>query len=249
MISVCMATYNGEKYLHEQVVSILSQLTPTDELIVSDDGSTDRTIALLNEFDDPRIKIYFNTGRHGVNGNFENALNHAQGDYIFLSDQDDVWLEGKVKTCVAALEKADLIIHDCYVTDGELRIVHPSFFEMRGSAPGFWKNLKRNGYVGACEVFKKSVLEYSLPFPDKLPVYHDGWIASLVDIVGKVEFIEKPLIYFRRHDSNTSQSARTSSFSLYKKITYRIKLLQLVILRLIRIKCQRIVIHSVRNSN
>ena len=89
MISVCMATYNGEKYLREQVGSILTQLGENDELVVSDDGSTDSTIDILKSYNDPRIKIFINTGRHGVNSNFENALRHADGDYIFLSDQDD----------------------------------------------------------------------------------------------------------------------------------------------------------------
>ncbi|WP_288864733.1 glycosyltransferase family 2 protein [uncultured Alistipes sp.] len=247
MISVCMATYNGEKYIREQIDSILAQLGDKDELIVSDDGSADATLSIVRSFSDPRIKIISNTGKHGTNGNFENALKHAQGDYIFLSDQDDVWLPGKVNICLQALQTAHLVVHDCYVTDGNLHILHPSFFEMRGSASGFWKNLLRNSYVGACEAFRRSILEYALPLPDKLPVYHDGWLGSLADIKGKVEFIRTPLIYFRRHDSNTSQSARRSTFPLSKQISYRIKLLLLVIQRLVQ--CRKTATHSVKNCN
>ena len=116
MISVCMATYNGEKYIREQIDSILAQLGDKDELIVSDDGSADATLSIVRSFSDPRIKIISNTGKHGTNGNFENALKHAQGDYIFLSDQDDVWLPGKVNICLQALQTAHLVVHDCYVT-------------------------------------------------------------------------------------------------------------------------------------
>ena len=247
MISVCMATYNGEKYIREQVDSILAQLGSDDELIVSDDGSSDATLSILRSYGDPRIKLSHNTLRHGVNGNFENALRQAQGDYIFLADQDDVWLPGKVRTCVEALRTADLVVHDCIVTDGNLHILHPSFFEIRRSASGFWKNLLCNSYVGACEAFRRSILEYALPLPSKLPVYHDGWLGSLADIKGKVKFIRTPLIYFRRHGSNTSQSARHSTFPLSKQISYRIKLLLLIIQRLIQ--CRKTATHSAKNCN
>ena len=95
MISVCIATYNGEKYLREQLDSILPQLAESDEVIVSDDGSTDGTIDLITSLNDPRIKIVSNSGRKGYVGNFENALKHTTGDYIFLSDQDDIWYPNK----------------------------------------------------------------------------------------------------------------------------------------------------------
>ena len=90
MISVCMATYNGEKYIEEQLKSILSQLGENDEVIVSDDSSTDNTLAIVESFNDVRIKIFPNNKFHSPIFNFENALKQATGDYIFLSDQDDV---------------------------------------------------------------------------------------------------------------------------------------------------------------
>ena len=81
MISVCMATYNGEKYVRQQVDSILCQLSAEDELIVSDDGSKDDTLAILKSFSDPRVHIFINEGKHGFVGNFSNALSRAKGDY------------------------------------------------------------------------------------------------------------------------------------------------------------------------
>ena len=96
MISVCMATYNGERYIKEQVSSIMQQLGENDELIVSDDGSSDSTLQVLDSFHDSRIKV-FSGPRTGLTYNFENAIKNANGDYLFLSDQDDVWECNKVE--------------------------------------------------------------------------------------------------------------------------------------------------------
>ena len=94
-ISVCIATYNGGAFIKDQIYSILLQLSQNDEIIISDDGSRDSTLNILFSFNDSRIKIYKNGGKHGVVSNFENAIKHATGDYIFLCDQDDVWMPGK----------------------------------------------------------------------------------------------------------------------------------------------------------
>lgn len=236
MISVCMATYNGGKYIKEQIDSILFQLGEDDELIVSDDCSTDTTLIILNSYNDRRIKIFNNTNNKGVVGNFENALMQAKGDYIFLSDQDDVWLEGKVEACLDALKKSDLVVTDCIVTDDKLNVIESSFFKSRSSRAGFWKNLIRNSYLGACVAFKKELLKIVLPIPINLPVYHDGWIASLADITGRVTFVEFKGIYFRRHENNTSFTARRSGLSLYNKLRYRIVFLWLVFNRILEIK-------------
>lgn len=236
MVSVCMATYNGGRFLKEQIDSILSQLSINDELIVSDDGSTDDTISILKSYNDSRIKIYYNLGRQGCNANFENALKHAIGDYIFLSDQDDVWVEGKVNKCLEILQSVDLVVHDCFVVDSNLKIIEQSFFKRRKSKSGLIHNLICNSYVGACMAFKKSVLLYSLPIPPSLLIYHDGWIASLVDCLGKISYVDIPLIYYRRHNLNTSQTARKSKFSKIHQLKYRLQWFFLLIGRMIKVK-------------
>lgn len=234
MVSVCMATYNGERYLREQVDSILTQIGEEDEIIVSDDGSTDHTIEILRAYNDERIKIFNNNNRKGVVGNFENALRRAKGEYIFLADQDDVWINGKVEKCVAVLQHADLVVTDCYVTDANLNIVEPSFFTVRGSRRGFWKNLIKNSYLGACVAFRAELLKIVMPIPCNLPVYHEGWIASLADITGNVVFSNFKGIYFRRHENNTSFTAKKTKLSIYAQLRYRIVLLWLVTKRLMR---------------
>ena len=104
MISVCVATYNGEKFIREQIESILCQLSSDDEIIVSDDGSTDGTIVIINCIGDKRIRIIEGPRKHSPTFNFENALKEAKGDYIFLADQDDVWKTNKVEVCMKWLQ-------------------------------------------------------------------------------------------------------------------------------------------------
>lgn len=116
-ISICLASYNGEKYIKEQLLSILPQLSEKDEVIISDDNSSDNTLGIVRGFDDKRIKIYINEGSHGVVSNFENAIKHASGDYIFLSDQDDIWLSNKKEKCLSCLQEYDFISHNAFIVD------------------------------------------------------------------------------------------------------------------------------------
>ncbi len=222
MVSVCMAVYNGEKFLKDQIASILLQLSADDELIISDDGPTDSTSTIVKSFADNRIKYFINTDWHGVNGNFQNALNHAKGDYIFLSDQDDVWLDGKVEACVAALADSYCVVHDCMVTDGDLKVTDDSFFKTRNSRSGFFHNWIRNGYLGCAMAFRREALDLCLPIPKGLPIWHDIWIGALCELKYGVKFIPFKGIYFRRHDSNTSVTAK-STFKLSHQIAYRLK--------------------------
>ena len=115
-----MATYNGSKYIRQQVESILIQLSFEDEVIISDDGSLDETLQVLQEIGDIRVKICKNEPPHGVVENFENAIKHAVGDYIFLCDQDDVWMPGKVKKVLEALKDYDFVVHNAEMVDGDL---------------------------------------------------------------------------------------------------------------------------------
>lgn len=230
MVSVCLASYHGERYIKEQIDSILSQLGKDDELIISDDGSSDKTISIIQAYDDCRIRLLHNT-HHGVNFNFENAIRHAQGDYIFWSDQDDVWFPHKVQTCLGLLQDNDLVVHDCVVVDKSLNTIYPSYFKQFKSRSGYIKNIIKNSYLGACIAFRKEILDYVLPIPSAWPVYIDGWIASLAELNGRICFCDTPLMYYRRHDSNTSPSAGRSHFSTYERICQRCGWLYLTLQR------------------
>lgn len=229
-VSVCMATYNGAKYIKEQLDSILCQLGDNDEIIISDDSSKDDTIAIIKAYDDKRIHLFENQSFHSPIFNFENALKYAKGDYICLSDQDDIWLPNKVNTIKEFLESCDLIVSDCKIVDANLDILHESFFQLHKSKKGFWRNWTRNSYLGCCMAFRKEVLRYVLPFPEKIAM-HDIWIGLLVNLVGKVEFVNTPLVLYRRHGENASFAAEKSRYSLFYKIKYRMIMLYYVLKR------------------
>ncbi len=221
-ISVALAAYKGEKYIAEQIDSILSQLGENDELIISDDCPASETAAVIEKFSycDSRIKYIEGKGK-GVVANFENALNACTGDIIFTADQDDVWLPGKVEAVVAEIKNgAELVLHDASVTDGELNITSPSYFSTHGTSVSLTGTLIKNTYVGCCMAFTKELLHHSLPFPKELPM-HDWWIALVaMKNKRKIALINKPLILWRRHGDNVT-GGKTSAV---QKIRWRIKM-------------------------
>ena len=233
MISVCLATYNGASTIHQQMSSILAQLSPEDEVIISDDGSTDGTLDVVRAFNSSIVRIVQGPSTGSPIDNFENALRQAHGEYIFLSDQDDLWLEGKVQRMLAALKAgADCVVSDCHVTDDALNVTAPSFFAHVGLHEGRWYNLlMRNFYLGCCMAFTRRVLLRSLPFPRCIPM-HDIWIGNIAAFTGRVEFLHEPLICFRRHGDNASCTARKSPYSLWAKLKFRIDVLFPLISRL-----------------
>jgi glycosyltransferase involved in cell wall biosynthesis len=221
-VTVCLATYNGERYLREQIISILASSKVT-ELIVSDDGSNDATVSIVQEINDARIKLHRGPGR-GLIENFEFAISKATGNYIFLSDQDDVWEGRKVDLMLAKLKCADLVVSDCIVVDDKLHMMHPSFFKLRNSGPGIVKNIYKNTYLGCCIAFRSKVLKYVLPFPRNLPM-HDWWLGLSVDLLGRVEFLDERLVYYRRHGENASSTAEHSNYSWIIRFKWRFLLL------------------------
>lgn len=223
MISVCVATYNGEKYIKDELYSILCQLSQEDEIIISDDGSTDDTLACVESLNDSRIVVVKNK-KHSplkkpawnVAKNFENALSYAKGDYIFLADQDDVWMPNKVSTCITALQEVDLVIHNMsYCYGDNLVDLHKLHWQGKFRFHNYF--LLKGKYYGCCMAFKKNVLGWSLPFPENL-LLHDFWIGIMAELCGRVRFISQPLIKYRLHDNNVSS---TSSNSFVEKFLYR----------------------------
>lgn len=213
-ISVCIPLYNGEQYISAQLQSILSQLDESDEVIISDDGSTDESRARILALQDPRVKIIDGPCQGSPAQNVSNALRAAQGSYLFLADQDDVWMPNKVVTVLEQLKRYDLVLHDCQVTDEKLDVLFPSFFEMHGSRPGFWQNWWRNHFLGCCMAFRREILHKALPFPQSLPM-HDSWLGLVASAWYSVTFIPEPLLLYRRHGRNASS---TSSPSTRKKM-------------------------------
>ena len=218
-ISVCMATYNGEQYLRPQLDSILKQLSEEDELIISDDGSIDDTLEIIESYRDRRIKLFHSTHKNLI-FNFENALEQASGDVIFLSDQDDIWFNEKIEKYKENLEKNLLVFSNAAmfrandINDNEL------FFKTSNKKTGLLNNLMKVKFLGATLAFKKEVLNRVLPFPQNIPM-HDIWIGLVAETMGSTCYIDEPLIYYRRHDNAASTTGRKSTNSLFTKLKIR----------------------------
>ena len=224
MISVCMATYNGEKYIRQQLCSIISQIGEGDEVIISDDGSTDSTLDIVRNMADGRIRIVEGPCRQSPTLNFENALSHVKGDYIFLADQDDVWLPGKVSACMKWLGRYDCVVSDAEMADESLRVIEKSYYSVHHTKPGRWYNLfVKNGYMGCCMAFTRRVLDTALPFPKGIAM-HDLWIGNVAAFRFSVKFISNTLVTYRCHGGNASFTANMKSgFSLPEKLSIRLR--------------------------
>lgn len=229
-ISVCMASYNGGKFIRKQIESILSQLGRDDELIISDDSSTDDTCLQVSSFHDKRILLLQDNNFHNPIYNFENALKHASGDYIFLTDQDDFWHESKVTTILQLLHIYDLVVSDCIIIDENDNIINSSFFKLNGSGSGLFRNIIKNKYLGCCMAFRKSMLVYALPFPAAIPM-HDMWLGTLAELKGTTYFCSDKLVYYRRHKANLSSASEKSYYGLVDKIKFRYNLISALITR------------------
>lgn len=226
MISVVLAAYKGEKYICAQIGSILGQLGENDELIVSDDFPKGKTKdAVFERFGDDSRIVYLEGPSKGVIENFEFAISRARGEYIFLCDQDDVWLDGKVQTVVKKLENgADLVLHNALIVDGKLHKTGETAFEINRTKKGFIRNIIKNSYQGCCMAFRSELKKYILPFPKKIPM-HDQWIGLIAEKHGNVVFIDEPLILYRRHGGNVTGNG--SGF--ITKIKWRTDIIKAVI--------------------
>ncbi len=206
MISVVMTSYNGEKYIGEQIESVLLNLSMEDELIISDDGSKDGTLDLIKAYQDKDERIHLYEGPHkGINANFDYALRQARGEILFICDQDDIWAKEKKEEVLKAFskEKCMAVVHDCDVIDDREKVCIASFMQHRNSGSGALKNITKNSYIGCCMAFKRELLDLALPIPDRIEMY-DQWIGVLADLYGGSYFLQKKLIHYRRHGENAS---------------------------------------------
>lgn len=208
MISVVVATYNGEAYVTEQLRSILKCIGPCDEVIVSDDCSTDGTIAAIRALSEQRVHIIENSARVGYQANFERAIQKAAGELIFFSDQDDVWLDTRVSASLAALKTADLVGTDAIVVDQSLKTIAPSYFALRSAGFSAAKLFFRPSVIGATVAVRRSFLTQLLPFPNDIP--HDHWLSVAAASASRLAIVREPTILYRRHDGAASATALSS---------------------------------------
>ena len=213
-IDILLATYNGEKYIREQIESILSQTYSNIRLIISDDCSKDETRQILKEYEkkDKRVELYFQEKNLGYVKNFEFLLTKVKNEIYMLSDQDDVWLPTKIEHTYNKLKEtnSDLVFTDLEVVNEKLETLYPSFNDYMKLSRKIKKY--KNDYrlqhlyncVSGCTIMsKKKFIDMMLPIPTESKyAIHDTWIATTVVNNGKVEYLDEKTIKYRQHGKN-----------------------------------------------
>lgn len=225
-----MATYNGEEYLAEQFESFVSQTRLPDELVVSDDASTDKTLDIVSEFAKKApfpVYVLKQKSNVGFAANFNRALSSCRGDIVLLSDQDDVWFDNKVESVIAIFQNPNVcvMVNDAILTDAKLT---PS----RNTRFGQARRLRQKDaqlVQGACTSVRSDFLGLALPIPASC-YSHDHWLHELGGFLGCRTVLNEPLQYFRRHGANVS-SASVSQLEDVKRTAVKLKRVKARILR------------------
>lgn len=205
-ISIAMATYNGAQYIQGQLQSFVDQTRQPDELIITDDCSTDQTEAIVREFAKTApfaVEFHRNEKNLGYCGNFNAALMKTTGDLVFLSDQDDVWFPEKIEHMIEVAERnpqALVVMNDAALTDGELNEVGlTKIGQIKSAGLGY-----EDFVMGCCCAIRRELLSFGIPIPGGLKA-HDGWLVGLADGLGAKVVEDKVLQFYRRHEKNESQ--------------------------------------------
>lgn len=223
-ISVCMAVYNGEKVIGKQLNSIIIQLRDDDEIIIVDDCSKDATLFQIQQYKDPRIKIYKNSCNLGYIKSFERAIGYAEKDIIFLSDQDDEWFTDKVKKVKDAFfhQNADVVIHNAKVINENREVLKERLFTKGLGSNLISRNfLDNNHNIGCLMAVKRSILHNLIPFPNSIES-HDLWLGLHADVLRKkIYFLDEILMYWIRWNNSLTVHVRNER-RLYHAILTRI---------------------------
>lgn len=246
-ISVCMATFNGEKYIKEQIESIILQLHDEDEIIIVDDASTDRTHEVISSISDSRISLSINEMNLGVVKNFERAIRLSNKKYIFLADQDDIWPPNRLDQMLQEMDSKN-----SYLVSGNIRHFNEKMMPLyvpliqtripslnSNDSRKTWKNVMRilggkANYFGCAMCLNIDIKKYILPFPQCVES-HDLWIALAANLIKKNSHLEGMVVDRRVHGNNYSVTKRSFISKVKSRLFF---LLQILILyhRIMRVK-------------
>ena len=212
-IDVLLATYNGEKYLKEQIESILNQTYKNIRLIISDDCSKDGTVEIIKEYqqNDNRVILYEQPKNLGYVKNFEFLLTKVENEIYMLSDQDDVWKKEKIEKTYNKLKQdnADMVYTDVEIVDSNLKQIYPSFNKFMKlerkikKTSGLERQYLYNCVTGCTVMSKKKFIEKMLPFPTNSKyLIHDMWMGIIVEMYGKVAYLDETTVHYRQHGNN-----------------------------------------------
>jgi glycosyltransferase involved in cell wall biosynthesis len=224
-IGVCLATYNGSKYIKQQIESILPQLGANDIILVSDDSSTDDTVKIVKRINDGRIKLHINPQNLGYVDNFQNALSLIEDcNYIFFSDQDDIWIENRVQIMIDYLQRYNknilygtynLIYHEH--SDSIITLSNPQAKSGLINIVSLFLGLNQFPYYGSASVITSKARSYIFPIPIK-EIGHDIWISILGNMHDDIVHLSQPVTIRRIHGNNLTNSNR----SIYSKLLTRL---------------------------
>lgn len=230
MVSIVMASYNGEKYLGEQIDSIMSSTYQDFEIFIVDDGSQDNTMEILEQNKEKypdKIHISQNESNMGVTLNFLNAINKTTSDYVMLCDQDDVWNKDKIARTLKKVKQMEVqfgkniataVFTDAYVVNDKLELIYESFFRSGRLNPrliDLSHLLMENKLIG-CTVMINGALRrilQSYPLPKKAK-FHDGWLGLIAASFGRIGFINEPTLLYRQHSANVVGNSSFLSYIL-----------------------------------
>lgn len=233
-ISIALCTYNSEKYIADQIQSLLNQTRLPDEIVISDDGSTDQTLKIIRSFSKNskvKITIIESPGHLGVYKNFPYVMSHCVGDIIFPCDHDDIWLSTKLEKHMAIhtrFPNIDLVYSNAdvvYLTPENylypLWEIKSMLDPVQGQSSLSSLLYKGRSIAGCCMSFKKELYLSILPFPDE--IYHDDWLATSAVISGVIYAIPESLIKYRQHGNNAVGIIRGNKLSYYKSLFTNVK--------------------------
>jgi len=236
-----MATFNGERYVREQLDSILAQLGADDELVIVDDASSDSTVRVLEDVGDSRVNVYPRTANGGYVSAFQEAIGRSKGRYVLFSDQDDVWIPGRVERMVGALDSNQVVASNMVILGTDER---PRWWMPDSQARQWRRNVVRiiagiSGYYGCGMGFRRDFATVIVPFPEFLSESHDLWLALAGNLAHSIALVEEPTLRRRVHGENVTP---TRPRSVGKVLAARVMLIRCILVlsrRLRRLKSTR----------
>ncbi|HEX6913976.1 MAG TPA: glycosyltransferase family 2 protein [Chitinophagaceae bacterium] len=213
LVSVAMATYNGERYLREQLDSILQQTWQNMELVIVDDGSSDGTVDIIREYQAAWsfIHLHRNETNLGVTKTFEKAISLCTGEYIALSDQDDLWMPAKIETLVAHIGDHDAVYSNTVLVNSEGKLLGKTFKDLMNLKSYYHGApfLLSNTVAGHTMMLKRSFAQSILPFPPEL--FFDLWIAFNAASGNGLKYVDEGLVHYRQHGGNVVGTRHSSN--------------------------------------
>lgn len=234
LVSVAMATYNGEKYIAEQLKSILHQSYTNIELVITDDASADGTVAIIKEFQQEYnfITLFINPVNSGVTHTFEHSFKNCKGEFIAIADQDDIWDTQKIELLINAIGKEDAVYSNSELVDkaGQpLGQLFSSLMQLQSYYSGA-PFLMGNCIPGHTIIMRSAFTKAILPLPKT--IMFDRWISFCAAANNGIKYVDRPLVKYRQHDTNTIGTGKSKNKSVRKTKTeqFNIKLAELKML-------------------